>query len=61
MASQELPDPQLASCDRYELSGSTPFDIEFRPNGAGPRTAEVKVRVGKETIRFAIAGIGEAR
>jgi len=45
---------------RVSPNGSTPIDIEFRPKGAGPRTAEVTVQLGEKTIRFAIAGIARS-
>jgi len=50
-----------AATRRIPRHGSTPFDIEFRPKEAGPRTAEVTVRMGKQTIRFTIAGTCEAK
>ena len=49
-----------APAKRISPRGSTPFDIQFRPKGAGPRTADVTVRVGKETLRFAVRGGGAA-
>ncbi|MHC4952400.1 MAG: choice-of-anchor D domain-containing protein [Planctomycetota bacterium] len=41
--------------------GSTLFEIEFRPKGAGPRTAQVALRLGGKTIRFAVSGTGAAK
>jgi len=49
-----------APAKRISQRGSTSFRIEFRPNGAGAKTAEVTVRAGKQTTRFAITGIGAA-
>jgi hypothetical protein len=49
-----------APARRISRHGSTPFDIEFRPKGGGPKTARVSVLAGQDTIRFAIAGIGKA-
>ena len=44
---------------RVSPLGSTPFEIEFRPKGTGPRTAQVSLKLGAETIRFTIAGTAE--
>jgi hypothetical protein len=41
--------------------GSTPFEIEFKPQGTGLRTAELTVRARGRTIRFAVAGTGEGK
>ena len=38
--------------------GYARFEVEFRPRGGGVRTAEVTVRAGGDTVRFAIAGEG---
>ncbi len=46
---------------RISPLGSTPFEIEFRPKGTGARTAQVTLKLGTETIRFAIAGTSEAK
>gem|GEM_PF-1460482 len=47
--------------NRVSPLGSTPFEIEFRPKGTGPRTAQVTLKLGTDTIRFAIAGTGVAK
>lgn len=51
----------MAPARRVGARGSTSFDISFRPKGAGPRTAEVRIRAGKERIGFSVAGTGTTK
>jgi len=50
-----------APVGRISPHGSMPFELQFRPKGAGARTAEVTLRAGTDTVRFTVAGLGGPR